>query len=237
MAATFLQLLRSLHDGLVVCEPRHATWFCASASSLLGEYRISRVAADPSPLPTPAVPGGWPGVAYFRLHGSPRTYWSRYDDDAIATLAQTVRHTPSAHVWCVFDNTASGAALQNACELHALLLRSSEPHKSASSDEGELMPFKSQAQRRKFAQLLVEGKISKETFEEWNRETGGKKLPERARKKAKGRGKAAAPQAGGEETLTSFIEWRGEGQASAAGDVNEQRWRRERESLPVTTRL
>jgi hypothetical protein len=42
------------------------------------------------------------------------------------------------------------------------------------------MPFKSQAQRRKFAQLLVEGKISNQTFEEWNRETGGKKLPERA---------------------------------------------------------
>jgi hypothetical protein len=41
------------------------------------------------------------------------------------------------------------------------------------------MPFKSQAQRRKFAQLLVEGKISGETFEEWNRETGSKKLPER----------------------------------------------------------
>ena len=41
------------------------------------------------------------------------------------------------------------------------------------------MPFKSQAQRRKFAQLLVEGKITNETFEEWNRETGTKKLPER----------------------------------------------------------
>jgi hypothetical protein len=45
------------------------------------------------------------------------------------------------------------------------------------------MPFKSQAQRRKFAQLLVEGKISNKTFEEWNRETGGKKLPERVGKK------------------------------------------------------
>jgi hypothetical protein len=42
------------------------------------------------------------------------------------------------------------------------------------------MPFKSQAQRRKFAQLLVDGKISNETFEEWNRETGAKRLPERA---------------------------------------------------------
>jgi hypothetical protein len=65
------------------------------------------------------------------------------------------------------------------------------------------MPFKSQAQRRKFAQLLVEGKISNQTFEEWNRETGGKKLPERvsrkpaARKKAsrtRKKGKAARPR-------------------------------------------
>jgi hypothetical protein len=52
------------------------------------------------------------------------------------------------------------------------------------------MSFKSQAQRRKFAQLLVEGKISNETFEEWNRETGGKKLPERVRAKAKSRAKS-----------------------------------------------
>ena len=40
------------------------------------------------------------------------------------------------------------------------------------------MPFKSKAQRRKFAQLLVEGKIKPETYEEWNRETGSAQLPE-----------------------------------------------------------
>jgi hypothetical protein len=45
------------------------------------------------------------------------------------------------------------------------------------------VPFKSQAQRRKFAQLLVEGKISPDTFEEWNRETGSKRLPEHAARK------------------------------------------------------
>ena len=49
------------------------------------------------------------------------------------------------------------------------------------------MPFKSQAQRRKFAELLVEGKISPETYEEWNRETGGKRLPEKVKRKAKPR--------------------------------------------------
>ena len=47
------------------------------------------------------------------------------------------------------------------------------------------MPFKSQAQRRKFAELLVKGQISNETFEEWNRETGGKKLPERVKRHTK----------------------------------------------------
>ena len=53
------------------------------------------------------------------------------------------------------------------------------------------MPFKSQAQRRKFAQLLVEGKISNETFEEWNRETGGKRLPERVKGASSGRTRAS----------------------------------------------
>jgi len=48
------------------------------------------------------------------------------------------------------------------------------------------MPFKSQAQRRKFAQLLVEGKISAETFEEWNRDTGSRRLPARVKRKANG---------------------------------------------------
>jgi hypothetical protein len=54
------------------------------------------------------------------------------------------------------------------------------------------MPFKSQAQRRKFAQLLVEGKISNQTFEEWNRETGGAKLPERVKPKDKARSRPKA---------------------------------------------
>jgi hypothetical protein len=58
------------------------------------------------------------------------------------------------------------------------------------------MPFKSKAQRRKFAQLLVEGKIKPETFEEWNRETGAEALPERVKpKKAKAAAKSKRPPA------------------------------------------
>jgi hypothetical protein len=54
------------------------------------------------------------------------------------------------------------------------------------------MPFKSQAQRRKFAELLVKGEISPDTFEEWNRETGSKQLPERVKPKAAAKRKRAA---------------------------------------------
>ena len=70
-----------------------------------------------------AAPAGSVRVAYFRLHGSPRTYWSRYDENAIATLAATIGGmTAAEQVWCVFDNTASGAAIENACELRERLM-------------------------------------------------------------------------------------------------------------------
>ena len=57
------------------------------------------------------------------------------------------------------------------------------------------MPFKSKAQRRKFAELLVNGEISPETYEEWNRETGSKELPERVKPKAKKTAKRKAKKA------------------------------------------
>lgn len=57
------------------------------------------------------------------------------------------------------------------------------------------MPFKSQAQRRKFAELLVQGKISPDTFEEWNRETGSAKLPERVTRKTKSSSKRKTSRA------------------------------------------
>ena len=114
----FLEVVRKAYAGPMVCEPRHATWFSSAVASLLDDDQISRVAADPPPVAEAAVPAGWPRVAYFRLHGSPRKYWSRYDENGVATLATTVRSiTTAEEVWCVFDNTASGAAIENACEL------------------------------------------------------------------------------------------------------------------------
>jgi uncharacterized protein YecE (DUF72 family) len=80
------------------------------------------VAADPAPAVHADVPAGWPGIVYFRLHGSPRKYWSKYDVLFMERLAERLRASPRcAAVWCVFDNTASGAAPENAAELNILL--------------------------------------------------------------------------------------------------------------------
>ena len=118
----FLDEVRAVYTGPMACEPRHATWFSASVSSLLKQYDVSRVAADPPPVTEATVPAGAPQLAYFRLHGSPRPYWSRYDATAIDALGRTIRSLSTAgDVWCVFDNTASGSAIENAWELRERL--------------------------------------------------------------------------------------------------------------------
>ena len=61
-ARTFLSLLRELHAGAVVCEPRHVSWFTPNANGVLIDYRIGRVAADPAILEAASEPGGWPGA-------------------------------------------------------------------------------------------------------------------------------------------------------------------------------
>ena len=93
------------------------------ASALLVQHQVARVAADPARAPGLDRPDGWPGLVYYRLHGSPRTYWSRYDALRLGAWADALRALPKdREAWCVFDNTASGAALQNAIELDALLV-------------------------------------------------------------------------------------------------------------------
>src|SRR5262249_21125807 len=122
-ASKFFDMVRTVYAGSVVCEPRHPTWFTAAATDVLCEHQVSRVAADPARVPQAMLPAGWAGAAYFRLHGSPRMYWSRYDLDYLAAIAKTLCGLPAAtEVWCVFDNTASGAALDNAWDLRELLI-------------------------------------------------------------------------------------------------------------------
>ena len=123
VATEFFGLLRACYDGLVVCEPRHLTWFTAPADALLTQYQVARVAADPPRAPDGDLPAGWTGINYYRLHGRPRVYWTPYDSHYLQALADSLRGgDTAAQTWCVFDNTASGAALENAYELQRLLV-------------------------------------------------------------------------------------------------------------------
>ena len=120
----FFELIRGVYLGALVCEPRDATWFTPAADSLLKGFAVARVAADPPPVPSASAPGAWPGIAYFRLHGSPRKYWSPYSEEFLEALTASIGRVRSAEeVWCVFDNTASGAAAANALELSERLGR------------------------------------------------------------------------------------------------------------------
>jgi len=119
-AGQFLRCLRKDYSGDVVWEPRHATWFGARATALLEQHRVARVAADPAPCAGAELPAAFAGVEYHRLHGSPRKYYSEYSPAYLEALALALR-TPRAGeprvIWCMFDNTALGAALPNAIEL------------------------------------------------------------------------------------------------------------------------
>ena len=96
-----------------VCEPRHKSWFTPQVDAWLAERRIARAAADPVPAPGASEPGGWRGLTYIRLHGSPRMYYSAYEAPFITARGRRLKAQRSP-VWCVFDNTADGAALGNA---------------------------------------------------------------------------------------------------------------------------
>jgi uncharacterized protein YecE (DUF72 family) len=120
IAALFFGDLRRRFLGPVACEPRHSSWFEPAADALLIGHEIARAAADPARDRRAAAPGGWPPFTYVRLHGSPRMYYSPYGGDRLADLAQTLQG-PAHETWIIFDNTASGAAAEDALMLRDIL--------------------------------------------------------------------------------------------------------------------
>jgi len=119
VAGRFFRALRTRTDIPPVLEPRHRSWFKPDVTSWLADSGIARVAADPAPVDEAGEPGGWAGLAYYRWHGSPRIYFSDYDAAALASLKRKLDENCRGGVptWCIFDNTASGAALGNALAL------------------------------------------------------------------------------------------------------------------------
>jgi uncharacterized protein YecE (DUF72 family) len=91
----------------------------------LADHRITSVAADPAPVEGAGDPGGWSGLVYYRWHGSPRIYYSDYDGVALKALETRLAasHRNGVPTWCIFDNTAAGAALGNALAIERALGR------------------------------------------------------------------------------------------------------------------
>jgi uncharacterized protein YecE (DUF72 family) len=118
IARDFFALLRDLTNVRVVCEPRHATWFTDEAAQTLIDGKVACVRAHPPPV-AGVEPVGDPRTLYIRLHGSPRIYYSAYDEPFIEAVAARIveARDSGADVWCIFDNTAHGEAVPNALML------------------------------------------------------------------------------------------------------------------------
>lgn len=119
----FFNIVPSLRGTRVVCEPRHSTWFTSAAQNTLREMSVSRAAADPVRSPGADTPGGTPRFAYFRWHGSPRPYYSKYSQGQLRVFAEAAMRTKAKETWCIFDNTAQYAAWGNSLQFLALLRR------------------------------------------------------------------------------------------------------------------
>ena len=123
VAEQFFTTLREAIATDIVCEPRHATWFEDGSDILLKRLRVARAAVDPALSPAAAVPGGWLGLHYWRLHGSPAMYRSSYTEETISRYAASIHaaRDEGLDTWCIFDNTAASAATSNALSLMAKL--------------------------------------------------------------------------------------------------------------------
>jgi uncharacterized protein YecE (DUF72 family) len=125
----FFDVAARLLGSAIVCEPRHPSWFEPAAEELLAGLGIARVAADPAIRAEAASPGGWQGLLYVRLHGSPVIYRSSYNRAALDRQSAVIGDAQARGVecWTIFDNTASGAALANALDLMAIGVRARTP--------------------------------------------------------------------------------------------------------------
>jgi uncharacterized protein YecE (DUF72 family) len=117
-AHQFFKFLRGQTSIAIACEPRNFSWFEPEVDELFDELQVTRVNADPVPRGCEVRAAGDSGCVYVRLHGSPRMYYSAYSPEYLEELRSTLTsQSKRQQVWCIFDNTASGAAWANAQSL------------------------------------------------------------------------------------------------------------------------
>lgn len=130
VAGRFFEQVHACFGGAIVCEPRHPSWFTQAAERLLRDVEVSRAAVDPARWPEAGEPGGWTRALamdhaptlYCRWHGSPREYWSAYDEGWLRERALWLQlQSSNQPCWGIFGNTAGGKAVRNALRLKAML--------------------------------------------------------------------------------------------------------------------
>jgi uncharacterized protein YecE (DUF72 family) len=122
VADAFFKALRQETAAHIVCEARSPTWFANAAAAMFEAYRITRVVADPMPRGCEFSTPARSRFAYFRLHGSPRMYYSSYSVGFLQDIAAASR--AATETWCILDNTAAGAAWSDATMLQRLIATS-----------------------------------------------------------------------------------------------------------------
>lgn len=105
----FYQTIRKIYLGPVALEPRNLSWISDESRELMNVFNISKVTADPEKCPFDHDSQ----IKYYRLHGSPVTYKSNYDEDFLNNLYDEITSFDK-EVWCIFDNSTYGHATNNA---------------------------------------------------------------------------------------------------------------------------
>lgn len=105
----FYQVIRKVFEGPVALEARNLSWMSEDSIDLIKRFNISKVTADPEMCPFDYDSQ----IKYYRLHGSPETYRSNYDEDFLNNLYEEMT-SATKDVWCIFDNTTFGHATNNA---------------------------------------------------------------------------------------------------------------------------
>jgi len=134
----FLQL-RAGARARIVCEARHPSWFTPPADRFLSDIGATRAFADPRIGGSAAPDVNEKSFSYLRLHGQPRIYYSSYATRRLRDLSvelQPAARAPRACAWCIFDNTARGAAWPNALKLKEQLAGSKAARGSSAPPGG-----------------------------------------------------------------------------------------------------
>ncbi len=130
-AEAFFASMRERTAIPIALEARHESWFAKGAAMLLKSKSVAYVDADPQPDDCAIKHRADTSLAYFRLHGSPDVYRSSYEYPYLDALALTLHdRAKKAHdVWCIFDNTAAGAAQFNALRVKSRRALNARPKK------------------------------------------------------------------------------------------------------------